>query len=164
MNVKQINIKFLAIQFIAITILATSFGELSTLIDIELVKMLKTEQGWKAVSSGSNLILLKRLSDINYIDKVAFFSGACIAFIALLLLSRKKGRLWINPAISFVLVLVLYTVGLFKTKIVTSILFLPREIFKTLPIQYIYLGNGVILLTVGALLIYWYAKVAGKYK
>lgn len=147
---ERINWRLIVIHFIATFFFVSAAYQLSILNDwkyIEAVNTYGLELGIKKYMSQDNYPFVYYLIWI----KLAPVIGLLTAFLFSLFLTIRMKILWINSLIAFLLAFIFNKIGAFQNDIIDYI-FYPGNSFVQYGIQYKFIVNGVILLSIGLLL------------
>lgn len=136
----HIRLKFLIYEIICVGILSSSFKEFSFLTDIEFVEKFSFSHEINGLEEA------QRLAMLNYYRNVFSWVGILLASTVAFLLSKKLRIEWYYPLVVFLVGVLLKIIGFWDSYLLNGIMFLFRNVVSALPIIYIYLIDGILLL------------------
>jgi hypothetical protein len=138
----HVRLNFLIYEIICVGLLSSSFKEFSFLTDIEFVERFSFSNEINGLEEA------QRLAMLNYYRNVFSWTGILLASTVAVLLSKKLRIEWYYPLGVFLVGAVLQIIGFWDSDLVNGIMFLFRNVVSALPIIYIYLINGTLLLLI----------------
>jgi hypothetical protein len=147
--ISKLNWRQILLHLIAFWFFIYAFETFSYLTDTKLIELFRhSNQYITRTTLEENGMSASNISDSLFKVDIAGLIGLVVAFIISLVISIRQHWFWVNSLIALLIFFIPVNLRFLR-----KIFWVPRQIFDDVTIEF--LLNGIILLTIGLLILFW---------
>jgi hypothetical protein len=143
-----------------ISLVIMAFRQLFLLVNTDIVKIYGSYGDAEGILRHLRQMKIMPTSAIGYViwnsmaPSLALFTGAAISLLVVL----KRNISWLNALLAGICCYLLYSTGVYQSAIFRKVFYAPGRLFANTGPAWVFFINGVLLLSIGLILLFIYRK------